>query len=132
MSNLTILKVMIGSAIATLTVYAGLKVLSTSPAEIGLEIKQELSDTEDTSMNQHPIIGKSKSEISRLFPGNCFAEIYLGNPSFGGKLVDSCKQKTIEQVKSLTGIKISKAELSSPEVVNHLKSIYGANNPWRL
>lgn len=79
----------------------------------------------------NPILANSRSEISRLFPGNCFAEIYLKNPSFGGKLVAACIQQSVEQIKSVTGVEIQKTDITSPEVIAHLKSIYGVNNPWR-
>lgn len=132
MPKVTMQSVLLGGAVILLTIYLALEILGNSPVESNTDTDTEVIATIPKTDFEHPILGKSKQEISKLYPGNCFAELYLENPSFGGKLVNSCKQKTIEQIKALTGIKIDTSELTSVEVVHHLKTTYGINNPWRL
>lgn len=132
MPKVTIQSVLLGVAVTVLTIYLALETLGNSPIESNTDTDTEVTATIPKTYIEHPILGKSKQEISNLYPGNCFAELYLENPSFGGKLVNSCKQKTIEQIKAVTGIKIDTSELTSVEVVQHLKNTYGVGNPWRL
>lgn len=132
MPKVTIQSVLLGVAVALMTIYVTLKVLSNSPAESPSDGHENITTVSPQAEENHPILGKSKLEISRLYPGNCFAELYLKNPSFGGKLINSCKQKTIEQIRAVTGKNIDTSELTSTEVLSHLKTTYGASNPWRL
>lgn len=132
MHKVTIQSVLLGVAVALITIYVTLKVLSNSPTESPADSHGKITTASLPAEEDHPILGKSKLDISKLYPGNCFAELYLKNPSFGGKLINSCKQKTIDQIKAVTGKNINTSELTSTEVLNHLKTTYGANNPWRL
>lgn len=132
MPKVTIQSVLLGLAVTLLTIYLALEILGNSPIESNSDMDSEVITATANADPEHPILGKSKQEISKLYPGNCFAELYLNSPSFGGKLVNSCKQKTVEQIKAVTGIKIDTSDLTSIEVVQHLKTTYGASNPWRL
>lgn len=132
MPKVTIQSALLGVAVTLLTIYLALELLGNLPVQLNTDRETEEIDHIPKADFEHPILDKSKQEISRLYPGNCFAELYLENPSFGGKLIKSCKQKTIEQIKALTGITIDTSELTSVEVVQHLKNTYGESNPWRL
>lgn len=124
--------VLLALAVAMVSVYVALELMSNSPDEQLLEGQDKSTIGMQVPRKDHPIIGQTKPNIAKLYPGNCFAELYLRNPSFGGKLIESCRQKTVEQIESITGEKVDKSELTSPEVISYLKTTFGTGNPWRL
>lgn len=79
---------------------------------------------------QNPLAGASKQDVSRWFPGTCFAEIYMDSSSYGGALVQGCIQRTAREIESEKGVQLSADDFRNPDVVKHFKSIYGAA-PWR-
>lgn len=129
------LKILVSLSATGILIYASYLMVDQSGKEASIypvgDPNTSPAPEQDNSF-KHPIVGKPKKDISRLFPGNCFAELYLANPSFGGKLVESCQQKTLEQIKLITGVELSSSELTSPQVISHLKMTFGINNPWRL
>ena len=78
----------------------------------------------------NPLLTAKKEDVSRWFPGTCFAEIYMESSSYGGALVQGCIEKTIREVTSETGYKLSAEDFRKPEVVAHFKTVYGAA-AWR-
>ena len=78
----------------------------------------------------NPLLTAKKEDVSRWFPGTCFAEIYMESSSYGGALVQGCIEKTIREVTSETGYKLSAEDFRKPEVVVHFKTVYGAA-AWR-
>lgn len=78
----------------------------------------------------NPLLTAKKEDVSRWFPGTCFAEIYMQSSSYGGALVQGCIEKTIREVASETGYKLSPDDFRKPEVIAHFKTVYGAA-PWR-
>jgi hypothetical protein len=79
----------------------------------------------------NPLLSADKAAVSRWFPGQCFAELYVKAPSFGGRLIPSCVADVIKHVKADTGVTLSQADIQSPEVLAHFKQVYGTGNPWR-
>lgn len=79
----------------------------------------------------NPLLKASKADVARWFPGTCFAEIYMKNPSYKGKLIDGCIDKTSKEIKAETGVTLGADDFRSSEVITHFKSVYGASNPWR-
>ncbi|MGY2172125.1 hypothetical protein [Pseudomonas gingeri] len=79
---------------------------------------------------QNPLAEASKQDVSRWFPGTCFAEIYMQSSSYGGALVQGCIERTAREIQSEKGVQLSAEDFRSPDVVKHFKSIYGAA-PWR-
>jgi hypothetical protein len=79
----------------------------------------------------NPLLTADKAAVSRWFSGDCFAELYVGAPPFGGKLIPNCIDSVIKQIEAETGIKVTAAEINSDAVKDHFKQVYGANNPWR-
>jgi hypothetical protein len=82
------------------------------------------------SIDKNPLLGADKLAVSRWFPGNCFAEIYMKNPSFGGKLVVGCITKVKEEVKAETGFALTDRDFKTPPVVAHFKEVFGSDGPW--
>lgn len=89
--------------------------------------KQELA----TGVPGNPLLTARKTEISRWFPGSCFAELYMAQPSFGGRLIPGCFKSVIREIKAETGITLTEADVRSPEVVEHFKQVYGQSGSWR-
>lgn len=79
----------------------------------------------------NPLLKASKADVARWFPGTCFAEIYMKNPSYKGGLVAGCIDKTSKEIKAETGVTLGADDFRSSEVITHFKSVYGASNPWR-
>nr|WP_228857435.1 hypothetical protein [Pseudomonas syringae]QOQ33327.1 hypothetical protein [Pseudomonas syringae pv. actinidiae] len=79
----------------------------------------------------NPLLKASKADVARWFPGTCFAEIYMKNPSYKGKLIDGCIDKTSKEIKAETGVTLGADDFRSSDVITHFKSVYGASNPWR-
>jgi hypothetical protein len=78
----------------------------------------------------NPLLTADKAAVSRWFPGSCFAEIYNKDPSFGGKLVPSCMQQVIRQIKGETGTTLTEKDIRAPEVFEHFKKVYGNDGLW--
>lgn len=120
--------------VATITAISLLILTYIAIHVLNLRPKDGEQFTVNTVGNEYPnntLLKMNKSEISRLYPGNCFAEIYLKDPSFGGRLVGSCLKKTAQQVKALTGLEVRENDLIDPQYVGHLKDVFGRGNPWR-
>lgn len=79
----------------------------------------------------NPLLKATKADVARWFPGTCFAEIYMKNPSYKGGLVTGCIDKTSKEIKAETGVTLGADDFRSSEVITHFKSVYGASNPWR-
>lgn len=79
----------------------------------------------------NPLLGATKDDVAGWFPGTCFAEIYMKNPSYKGELIQGCIDKTVQEIKAQTGVALSAEDFRSPEVISHFKTVYGAGNPWR-
>ncbi|QXZ17509.1 hypothetical protein KVQ82_31010 (plasmid) [Pseudomonas sp. AO-1] len=79
----------------------------------------------------NPLLKASKADVARWFPGTCFAEIYMKNPSYKGGLIAGCIDKTSKEIKAETGATLGADDFRTPEVLTHFKSVYGASNPWR-
>lgn len=80
----------------------------------------------------NPLLTATKDDVAGWFPGTCFAEIYMKNPSYKGGLVAGCIDKTAQEIKAQTGVALSAKDFRTPEVISHFKSVYGAGNPWRI
>lgn len=80
----------------------------------------------------NPLLKATKADVAKWFPGTCFAEIYMKNPSYKGGLVAGCIDKTSKEIKADTGATLGADGFRSPEVITHFKSVYGASNPWRI
>lgn len=78
----------------------------------------------------NPLLTAKESDVSRWFPGTCFAEIYMESSSYGGALVQGCIQQTSREIRSETGAKLTADDFIKPEVISHFKSVYG-EAPWR-
>lgn len=79
----------------------------------------------------NPLLEATKDDVAGWFPGTCFAEIYMKNPSYKGGLIQGCIDKTAQEIKAQTGVALSAEDFRSPEVISHFKTVYGAGNPWR-
>jgi hypothetical protein len=55
----------------------------------------------------------------------------MKNPSYKGKLIDGCIDKTSKEIKAETGVTLGADDFRSSDVITHFKSVYGASNPWR-
>lgn len=82
-------------------------------------------------VRDNPLLTAAKNDVAGWFPGTCFAEIYMQNPSYNGGLVKGCIDKTAQEIKAQTGAALSAEDFRSPEVISHFKTVYGAGNPWR-
>lgn len=82
-------------------------------------------------VRDNPLLTATKNDVAGWFPGTCFAEIYMQNPSYNGGLVKGCIDKTAQEIKAQTGVALSAEDFRSPEVISHFKTVYGAGNPWR-
>jgi hypothetical protein len=78
----------------------------------------------------NPLLTAGEAEVSRWFPGTCFAEIYMDSSSYGGALVQGCIEQTSREIRSETGAKLMADDFIKPEVISHFKSVYGAAS-WR-
>lgn len=79
----------------------------------------------------NPLLKATKADVAKWFPGTCFAEIYMKNPSYKGGLIAGCIDKTSKEIKAETGATLGADDFRTPEVITHFKSVYGASNPWR-
>jgi hypothetical protein len=93
----------------------------------GLEVPFVIEGVKDGN----PLLSADKAAVSRWFPGNCFAEIYVRDPSFGGKLIPGCIQQVAQQIKAETGVSLAEADIRSTDALTHFKQVYGVDNPWR-
>lgn len=73
----------------------------------------------------NPLLTADRAAISRWFPGFCFAEIYMKDPSLDGKSIPSCMRQVIQAIHNETEISITVNDIRTPEVFAHLKQIYG-------
>ena len=78
----------------------------------------------------NPLLTAKKDDVSRWFPGTCFAEIYMESSSYGGALERGCIEKTTKEIQAETGEKLTAEDFRKPEVISHFKTVYGAA-PWR-
>ena len=51
----------------------------------------------------NPLLKATKDDVAGWFPGTCFSEIYMQNPSYNGGLVKGCIDKTAQEIKAQTG-----------------------------
>lgn len=86
--------------------------------------------TTQHSVAGNPLLTAKKEDVSRWFPGTCFAEIYMESSSYGGALEKGCIEKTSREIANETGQKLTAADFRKPEVIAHFKTVYGAA-PWR-
>jgi hypothetical protein len=80
---------------------------------------------------ENPLLSADKTDVSRWFPGTCFAEMYMADPSFSGKLIPSCVAQVITQIEAEKGVTVTEADIRAAEVLAHFKQVYGAAGPWR-
>lgn len=78
----------------------------------------------------NPLLTAKKGDVSRWFPGTCFAEIYMESSSYGGALERGCIEKTAKEIQAETGEQLTAEDFRKPEVISHFKTVYGAA-PWR-
>jgi hypothetical protein len=123
------------SLIAAIVLFSGYKLLAhiaatptANPTVLSRPTSTNTTPTIPTVEN--PLLEAEKSDVSRWFPGNCFAEIYMTNPSFGGKMIGSCKSKVVEAVKAETGYTLTNSDFSAAQVIAHFKVVYGRDGPW--
>lgn len=95
-----------------------------APAEAGAPAVQARSG--------NPLLKATQADVAEWFPGTCFAEIYMQDPSYNGGLIDGCIDKTAQEIKAQTGVALGASDFRTPEVISHFKSVYGAENPWRI
>ena len=120
-----VLSVVVGVVVVGSLVYINTaSYFSTEPAEPG-------NPTAPISVGKNPLLSATKRDVGNWFPGTCFAEIYMKNPSYKGGLIAGCIDKTSKEIKAETGATLGADDFRTPEVLTHFKSVYGASNPWR-
>lgn len=126
--------ILMGIAVVLIGGYVLLKIMSSEPT-MPMPVPQPGLSTSSTSVQTqnsgNPLLTADKVTVARWFPGDCFAELYVKDPSFGGKMIPGCVVKVIQQVKADTGVTLTEADIRSPDVLVHFKQVYGASNPWR-
>ena len=65
-------------------------------------------------VRDNPLLTAAKNDVAGWFPGTCFAEIYMQNPSYNGGLVKGCIDKTAQEIKAQTGAALSAEDFRSP------------------
>lgn len=92
--------------------------------------KAPITGTPSAASGGNPLLTAKKDDVSRWFPGTCFAEIYMESSSYGGALVRGCIDKAAKEIHAETGAKLTAEDFRKPEVISHFKSVYGSA-PWR-
>ncbi len=119
-----------GTAVVLISGYGLLKIMSREPV-MPMPVTQQGLSMPSAESGGNPLLTADKMAVSRWFPGHCFAELYIKDPSFGGRLIPSCVDEVIQQVKAETGITLTEADIKSPDVLAHFKQVYGDDNQWR-
>lgn len=126
--------ILVGSAIVLIGSYGVLKIIGREPVMPTPVLQNGVpgsSGSVDTQKAPNPLLTADKVAVARWFPGQCFAELYNRDPSFGGKLIPGCVIKVIQQVKAETGVTLEERDIRSSEVLAHFKRVYGDDNLWR-
>ncbi|HHW1937417.1 TPA: hypothetical protein ACUUEN_005488 [Pseudomonas aeruginosa] len=121
-----VLSVFVGAVVVGTVIYVNVATVHlTTDAPAGDEPAKAVSAG-------NPLLEATKEDVAKWFPGTCFAEIYMKNPSYKGGLVPGCIDKTAQEIKAQTGVALSADDFRTPEVISHFKGVYGAGNPWRI
>lgn len=125
---------LMGAAIVLIGSYGVLKFMGRE-LSMSMQMPQQGMPEPPASIKAHnghnPLLTADKVAVTRWFPGHCFAELYVKDPSFDGRMIPGCVVEVIEQVKAETGVTLTEVDIRSPEVLAHFKQVYGAGNPWR-
>lgn len=72
----------------------------------------------------NPLLTASSEQFGRWFPTHCQADLYF-RPTNNAHIRDVCILNVTKRVESITGVRLSRDDIFSPEVLMHWKQVKG-------